>query len=246
MTALGFGWVLLLLREFKWNYEYSTEYFQNPNLYQKKIGYSGDLKSPNDPQIRTLQEGTCLICCEDTKLASNICGESFCLNCWHGHILENLNSMNPFMKCMSCNAPLLYEVVETILGENPANQKYMDRYQKLLCELFSTANTAYQCCPGIDCTNCIKCEDYNTSSVKCICGKIFCFRCKNDDHSPCSCEERNRWVDMILKEEADAKWMSLNTKICPWCNKAVERSAGCNYMACLCGKSFCYMCSKPW
>ena len=75
---------------------------------------------------------------------------------------------------------------------------------------------------------------------------MFCFRCSNDDHSPCTCEERQKWLEMVLKEEADAKWMALNTKLCPWCNKAVERSAGCNYMACICGKSFCYMCSKPW
>ncbi len=32
-----------------------------------------------------------------------------------------------------------------------------------------------------------------------------------------------------MKEEADAKWMSVHTKLCPWCKKAVERSAGCNY-----------------
>jgi len=49
-----------------------------------------------------------------------------------------------------------------------------------------------------------------------------------------------------LKEEADAKWMAVNTKLCPWCKKAVERSAGCNFMACVCGKNFCYLCSRPW
>jgi len=68
----------------------------------------------------------------------------------------------------------------------------------------------------------------------------------NDDHSPCTCDERNRWIDIVMKEEANAKWIAQNTKLCPWCNKAVERSAGCNFMACVCGKSFCYMCSKPW
>ena len=146
---------------------------------------------------------------------------------------------------MGCQVPLLYEIIQTILSQGE-NKIFLSRYHKLLCELFSTANTSYQCCSGIDCTNCIKREDFNVTSVKCICGKVFCFRCKNDDHSPCSCEERSKWLEMVMKEEADAKWMSLNTKICPWCNKAVERSAGCNFMACLCGKNFCYMCSKPW
>ena len=49
-----------------------------------------------------------------------------------------------------------------------------------------------------------------------------------------------------MAEEADAKWISANAKICPWCKKAVERAMGCNFMACTCGKNFCYMCSRPW
>ena len=53
-----------------------------------------------------------------------------------------------------------------------------------------------------------------------------------------------------MKEEANVKWLTLNTKICPFCKKHVERSMGCNYMHCAppggCGKAFCYVCSKSW
>lgn len=63
MTALPYGWSLLLLREFKWNYEYSTEYFQDPNFYRQKIGYESNLLDPRDPKVIMPSIGSCDICC---------------------------------------------------------------------------------------------------------------------------------------------------------------------------------------
>lgn len=120
------------------------------------------------------------------------------------------------------------------------------RYQKKLCELFTTTNKNYRFCTGVDCGNCIKLNNQELDIVSCSCGKAFCFKCQSDDHNPCTCLQKNRWVEQVMKEEADAKWIAIHARLCPWCKKAVERSAGCNFMSCLCGKSFCYMCSKPW
>ena len=49
-----------------------------------------------------LQEDTCMICCSETKLIQNICGDSFCEDCWFGHIKQHADSLNPFMNCMGC------------------------------------------------------------------------------------------------------------------------------------------------
>ncbi len=56
---------------------------------------------------------------------------------------------------------------------------------------------------------------------------------------------------MIEKDDANIKWIMVNTKICPSCGKAVQRSMGCNFMYCDsraggCGKNFCYVCENPW
>lgn len=53
--------------------------------------------------------------------------------------------------------------------------------------MFSTVHKSYQFCTGADCNNCIKVFNFNVQTVRCTCGKSFCFRCKSDDHSPCSC-----------------------------------------------------------
>lgn len=54
----------------------------------------------------------------------------------------------------------------------------------------------------------------------------------------------------VKKDEANIRWIMVNTKMCPFCKKNVERSEGCNFMSCKppggCGNSFCYVCSKPW
>ena len=59
-----------------------------------------------------------------------------------------------------------------------------------------------------------------------------------------------KWLNEVKKDEANIKWILVNTKTCPFCRKAVERSDGCNYMHCKppggCNKAFCYVCSQPW
>ena len=95
---------------------------------------------------------------------------------------------------------MVYETIVRLLNSSEKGIKLLTRYEKLLCEEFTTVNTNYQCCPGADCTYCIKSEGYGTTTVKCNCGKLFCFKCKEDDHSPISCEEKAKWLDFVMKE----------------------------------------------
>jgi ariadne-1 len=105
-------------------------------------------------------------------------------------------------------------------------------------------------CPGADCNKCISSDNSTLKEVACDCGTKFCFGCILPVHRPCECSDVTKWKQSVLVDEANEKWLTLHTKICPFCKKHVERSDGCNFMACKppggCGKSFCYVCSKPW
>ena len=46
----------------------------------------------------------------------------------------------------------------------------------------------------------------------------------------------------IMADPAMARWAAANTKQCPTCLQLVNRSFGCNHMACACGANFCYAC----
>lgn len=107
-------------------------------------------------------------------------------------------------------------------------------------------NLTIKFCPGVDCDKCIQSPNTFLKEVTCTCGTVFCFRCKEPVHRPCECGDTRAWKELVEKEQANAQWLSIHTKICPWCNKHVERSTGCNFMSCACGKSFCYVCSRPW
>eukprot|EP00729_Bicosta_minor_P005920 gene5920-18357_t len=48
--------------------------------------------------------------------------------------------------------------------------------------------------------------------------------------------------DEIMADPALAEWATTNTMQCPFCLQLVNRSDGCNHMACACGESFCYGC----
>lgn len=49
----------------------------------------------------------------------------------------------------------------------------------------------------------------------------------------------------IIDELASIKAILGDSKLCPHCNMAIFKTAGCNIMQCEnCGKSFCYRCNK--
>lgn len=45
-------------------------------------------------------------------------------------------------------------------------------------------------------------------------------------------------------DEMMATWLLQNGQTCPSCSVMLQRSDGCNYMRCICGIDFCYVCKK--
>lgn len=46
-------------------------------------------------------------------------------------------------------------------------------------------------------------------------------------------------------DDLTRRWLDANTKVCEGCGSRVEKSAGCNDIACLCGWRFCFGCGSP-
>lgn len=120
----------------------------------------------------------------------------------------------------------------------------------MICKRFADCSKTLAYCTGLDCNKILKPKVTTTKEVKCTCGNRFCFNCKEDLHPPCPCDIVKKWLVETKKDEANVRWIAVNTKICPFCKRPVERSEGCNYMMCKppggCGKAFCYVCSRPW
>lgn len=186
ISGLGFGWSLLLLREFNWDEtQVQYQYYNITENIHIKIGYTKEYSEPE--QVRREVYGTCDVCLEpDREMIFNICNHCYCLDCWVYSITQK---NNPFFDCMEvgCGVPVLAETVIGILSLAKNGKELTSKYHRMLCEHFCSTNDKYKFCTGTNCQNVIKVNRSGLEVVKCNCGTVFCFICQNEDHSPCNC-----------------------------------------------------------
>jgi len=103
-------------------------------------------------------------------------------------------------------------------------------------------------CTAAGCGNAIRAPKGHLG-VKCSCGQRFCFKCNDEDHAPCSCEELAKWMVKCRDDSETYNWLMSNTKACPKCATSIEKNGGCNHMTCKnssCKFEFCWVCLGPW
>ena len=85
------------------------------------------------------------------------------------------------------------------------------------------------------------------TTVKCSCGHPFCFRCGDEAHEPCGCNQLVEWAHKCQNESETANWILANTRKCPACNARIEKNQGCNHMTCRhCRHEFCWVCMSKY
>ena len=95
---------------------------------------------------------------------------------------------------------------------------------------FVDDNPCLKWCTGADCTKAVRARK-DARGVRCNCGSRFCFKCSQDDHTPCSCEELQRWMVKCKDDSETFNWLLSNTKACPKCGTSIEKNGGCNHSA---------------
>ncbi|KAI9651263.1 hypothetical protein NHQ30_001301 [Ciborinia camelliae] len=76
-----------------------------------------------------------------------------------------------------------------------------------------------------------------------------CVRHRLPWHEGQSCDDfdiDDSQIERLEQEEATAKLLAKDSRICPQCQECVIRSEGCDHMQCRCGKSWCYLCGADW
>lgn len=68
---------------------------------------------------------------------------------------------------------------------------------------------------------------------------------------PATCNSIRDWTLLEQSESENIKWLAINTKKCPQCQKHIEKNGGCMHMTCQrpaggCGHEFCWLCRHPW
>ncbi|KAK0117367.1 hypothetical protein ONS96_013197 [Cadophora gregata f. sp. sojae] len=82
-----------------------------------------------------------------------------------------------------------------------------------------------------------------------LCGFKTCALHKLPWHEGFSCEEFDcdeSQIERLEADEATAKLLSKNSKVCPACNQGVTKTDGCDHLQCRCGQEWCFVCLASW
>lgn len=240
---------LLLLYLHQWKVEkIQTQYIDDHDRFLKNSGLLINL--PDNPVKSASSKIICPICYEEkgsTDIINLLCGHAFCRDCVMDYVNSKIQNREFLIKCLSfdensCQIFLYPSLVFSLL--TPTNKR---NYDNILFSSFVSAQKNLKPCPAPNCKYIAEMKGVRIG-VKCVCGKHFCMKCGEDDHSPASCEMYREWKRLTNSEEnqLNADWLTYNTRMCPYCRVRVYRYMGCNYIPCTCGKIFCYECGKKW
>lgn len=124
---------------------------------------------------------------------------------------------------------------------------YNDRYRmKVVRNLIENNPSSMTYCPGLDCE--MVAVGSEVTKVVCSCGTRYCFKCKEPDHEPCSCDNYKSWKVRANEEGLNVLWINENTQRCPklGCNNPIEKNGGCDWIRCKCRHEFCWICDSEW
>ncbi|GMR30878.1 hypothetical protein PMAYCL1PPCAC_01073 [Pristionchus mayeri] len=173
------------------------------------------------------------------------CGHIFCSGCWLSHISMSIHRQKLPATCLhpDCSTSVSVSATKGLLSASS-----VDIYEEATIKALKAADTL------ISCPDCGRVH-YTTKSlhVSCPCGAFLCAHCASIDHSPLGCDVFEQY-NAYMKRSGFASLYSTSSEApiirdlakCPKCNALMQRSEGCNHMACYCGMEFCFMCSAKW
>ncbi|TEY71646.1 hypothetical protein BOTCAL_0089g00250 [Botryotinia calthae] len=194
----------------------------------------------------------CVICAEYVPIVdtlSSITGDCqhpdtfICKECLDLSITTDIEyGLLNGIKCPLCTAVLTDQDVH-----QKASLEVLDRYMYLR-EKASRPDT-FILCLGPKCGGGQIHEGTEPLMICDHCQFKTCVKHKLPWHEGLSCDDfdiDDSQIERLEQEEATAKLLAKDSRICPQCKECVVRSDGCDHMECRCGKSWCYLCGVDW
>jgi ariadne-1 len=266
LIGLSFDEALALLLHCKWDKERLVDsYFQDSDKLRAGIGL------PLDNSNKKAEEGkrdgvelSCLICYDKhvsyAKSFALSCQHRFCNDCYAQYLQVQLSegpscllAMCPQHKCRmlitrSVMQRFFLPPSSSSAASFPADAMFsskMERYDDYLLKHYINTSKSMRHCPAPSCS--LVALGNGVSTIHCSCGQLYCFKCGEDAHEPCSCSQLSEWQAKCANESETANWILANTRKCPACQTRIEKNQGCNHMSCrICKHEFCWICMGSW
>lgn len=185
----------------------------------------------------------CPICYDEVSYPVVLgCGHMYCTACIRHYLTSAYDTKGFPLACMGdedkCRVPISIPIVQKFLLPQQFNQlinvafaTYLDHHPQ-----------DFRYCPTPDCTQIYRC---NVDTVlKCpSCFAAVCSACHEEAHDGMTCAERKLHNDPAEQDRLNETWASARgVKKCPSCQVWIEKTEGCNHMACNCGAHICWVC----
>ncbi|XP_005089037.1 uncharacterized protein LOC101852582 [Aplysia californica] len=195
------------------------------------------------------------------------CGHVFCNECWKTHIRTRMTDGAVKILCPGYDCDVTVGPV-TLLSLIHSSEVAQLLQRQKEDEVETSENSKW--CPNPTCGRVIKMETKAitpdmTYDVSCACGFNVCFVCLGSAHWPAHCEQADdytgRLYDLSLPKEVEddpteslplkavqpmpkqvPEIMHVEGRLCPKCNRFIEKNGGCPHMSCKCGHHFCWKC----
>ena len=179
------------------------------------------------------------------------CNHNFCVECWTEYLKAHLSDIRQvlYTSCPQKNCNLI--VSESLFNHFLTSEDSKLELKQGIQKNFTDYNSDMKWCPNKDCEGIVRCESKSNKEIDCICGNTFCFKCLKEGHRPTQCDMVSIWEKKAKSDGENVKWLTINTKQCPKCNKFIEKNQGCDHMTCQiqaggCGHEFCWLCFADW
>ncbi|SOS76447.1 IBR domain protein, putative [Plasmodium sp. gorilla clade G1] len=182
---------------------------------------------------------------EDTYTLS--CGHKYSKECLKNYLKTSLhNDFEDDIISKECIDLKCNKIIKKNDWKNICEEKDYEKYLYTLLHIYIKKSKDLKKCPNKPCPYIIQSVMLNNNNVICKCGYHFCFECLHEFHRPLLCSYIKKWYELENNDDHNMKWIHAYTKMCPNCNKPIEKNSGCMNVKCICGYSFCWLCLDNW
>ena len=216
------------------------------------------------PPVALMRCPVCFDECLPAESYALCCGHVFCRECFTGHVTcqirEGPACIHMTCPAFQCTAPVALSTVLALCNSSSSSEQEIggtldesgeevqQLYLKFLTHHFISMNSRMRFCPGNGCEQIAygRCIQNNVQCSHPSCGQHFCFKCGQEAHDPCSCEQLRLWHTKCQEDNDTFVYLESRTRPCPSCRMAMEPDAiNCGYMRCkACAAFFCWHCMQ--
>ena len=185
-----------------------------------------------------------------------LCRHWFCRSCWQQYLDEKMSQNATKIECPYTDCKNIVDIVTCLSFSSHSNAVV---YLQTKFESEVQNSSSLEWCPG--CESAVVCENFTKKKtesilkdipfVSCSCKMKWCFSCQSNPHWPASCELyreyqeiRKQQMGILFDRTGQPYQTEVEMKPCPYCKTPINKNQGCNFMACRCGKSFCWNCGQ--